>query len=139
MAADGLTTIRSSHGPKDTKNRLGAEVNARGMTIFARIDHAAGATAAGLSLPPTEVLIFGNARAGTPLMQSVQTIGIDLPLKALVWQDASGDTWVSYNDPAWLAKRYGLGPEVQGTATAMTVALHAVASAATSHRSASSE
>jgi uncharacterized protein (DUF302 family) len=87
MAAEGLTTIRSSHGPTDTMNRLEAEVKAKGMTVFARIDHAAGATAAGLPLRPTEVLIFGNAKAGTPLMQSVQTIGIDLPLKALVWQD----------------------------------------------------
>jgi uncharacterized protein (DUF302 family) len=100
MAADGLITIRSGHGPKDTMSRLEAEVKTRGMTIFARVDHAAGATAAGLSLPPTEVLIFGYAKGGTPLMQSVQTIGIDLPLKALVWQDASGATFLSYNDPA---------------------------------------
>jgi uncharacterized protein (DUF302 family) len=84
MAADGLTTIPSSYGPKDTMNRLAAAVKAKGMTIFARIDHAAGASAAGLSLRPTEVLIFGNAKGGTPLMQSVQTIGLDLPLKALV-------------------------------------------------------
>jgi uncharacterized protein (DUF302 family) len=108
MAADGLTTIPSSHAPKETMNRLEAEVKAKGMTVFARIDHAAGASAAGLSLRPTEVLIFGNAKAGTPLMQSVQTIGIDLPLKALVWQDESGKTWLSYNDPAWLAKRHRL-------------------------------
>ena len=108
MAAQGLTTIKSSHGPQETMNRLEAAVKAKGMTVFARIDHAAGASAVGLSLQPTEVLIFGNARGGTPLMQSVQTIGIDLPLKALVWQDASGDTWLSYNDPAWLAQRHGL-------------------------------
>jgi uncharacterized protein (DUF302 family) len=139
MAVEGLTTIRSSYGPKDTMNKLEAAVKARGMTVFAHVDHAAGAAAAGLTLRPTELLIFGNARGGTPLMQANQAIGVDLPLRALVWQDAAGDTWVSYNDPAWLAKRYGLGPEVQGTATAMTVALHAVASAATSHRSASSE
>jgi hypothetical protein len=85
-------------------SRLEAEVKTRGMTIFARIDHAAGATAAGLSLPPTEVLIFGNAKGGTPLMQSVQTIGIDLPLKALVWQEASGATFLSHGDPAWLCE-----------------------------------
>src|SRR3984893_759997 len=102
MAADGLTTMRSSRGPADTMNRLEAAVKAKGMTVFARIDHAAGAAEGGLSLRPTEVLIFGNAKAGTPLMQSVQTIGLDLPLKALVWQDPSGDTWLSYNDPAWL-------------------------------------
>src|SRR6516164_546572 len=99
MAADGLTTIPSSYGPKETMDRLEAEIKAKGMTVFARIDHAAGAAQAGLSLRPTEVLIFGNAKAGTPLMQSNQTIGIDLPLKALVWQDADGKVWLSYNEP----------------------------------------
>jgi uncharacterized protein (DUF302 family) len=95
MAADGLTTLQSRFRPKETVDRLEACLSARGMTVFARIDHAAGAIAAGLTLRPTEVLIFGHAKAGTPLMQAVQTIGIDLPLKALVWQDASGDTWLS--------------------------------------------
>jgi len=109
MAADGLITLRSSYGPKETMNKLETEVKAKGLTVFARIDHAAGAAEVGLPLPPTELLIFGNAKGGTPLMQSVQTIGIDLPLKALVWQDASGTTWLSYNDPNWLAKRHGLG------------------------------
>jgi uncharacterized protein (DUF302 family) len=131
MAADGLTTMRSSHGPKDTMNRVENEVKAKGMTVFARIDHAAGAAEVGLPLPPTELLIFGNAKAGTPLMQSTQTIGIDLPLKALVWQDGSGNTWLSYNDPSRLAKRHGLGDEVEATVSAMTTALEAVARTAT--------
>jgi uncharacterized protein (DUF302 family) len=132
MATDGLTTLRSSYGPGDTMDRLEAEVKARGMTVFARIDHAAGATAAGLSLRPTEVLIFGNAKGGTPLMQSDQTIGIDLPLKALVWQDASGVTWLSYNDPAWLAQRHGLASE-SGTAVGnLSAGLAAVTKAAIS-------
>ena len=131
MAIPGLTTIKSSFVPKDTMNKLEAAVKAKGMTVFARIDHAAGATAAGLSLRPTEVLIFGNARGGTPLMNSVQTIGLDLPLKALVWQDASGDTWLSYNDPAWLAKRHGVGAEAEAAVNNMTAALSAVAKAAT--------
>ena len=131
MAAQGLTTVPSSYGPKDTMDRLEAEVKAKGMTVFARIDHAAGATAAGLPLRPTEVLIFGNAKAGTPLMQSVQTIGIDLPLKALVWQNASGDTWLSYNDPAWLAQRHRLNGETQAVVGMITAALDAVAKAAT--------
>ncbi len=131
MAAQGLTTIPSSYGPKDTMDRLEAEVRTKGMTVFARIDHAAGATAAGLSLRPTEVLIFGNAKAGTPLMLSVQTIAIDLPLKALVWQDASGDTWLSYNDPAWLAQRHELSAETEVTVGMLTAALDAVATAAT--------
>jgi uncharacterized protein (DUF302 family) len=131
MAAVGLTTIRSSYGPKETMHKLEAAVKAKGMTVFAHIDHAAGATEAGLALRPTVVLVFGNAKGGTPLMQAIQTIGVDLPLKALVWQDATGDTWLSYSDPNWLATRFGLGHEVQGTVSAMAAALNAVATAAT--------
>ena len=131
MAADGLITVRSSYGPEETMNRLETEVKAKGLTVFARIDHARGAAQVGLPLPPTALLIFGNANGGTPLMQSVQTIGIDLPLKALVWQDVSGATWLSYNDPAWLAKRHGASHDVDGTVTALTGALHAFAKAAT--------
>jgi uncharacterized protein (DUF302 family) len=131
MAADGLTTLRSAHEPTETMNRLEAEIKAKGMTVFARIDHAAGAHSAGLTLRPTELIVFGNAKGGTPLMQAVQTIGIDLPLKALVWQDASGDTWLSYNDPAWLAQRHGLGHEATAPVGAMTTALGAIAKAAT--------
>jgi uncharacterized protein (DUF302 family) len=131
MAADGLTTVRSSYGPKETMSRLEAEVKAKGMTVFAHVDHAAGAGQAGLSLRPTDLLIFGNAKGGTPLMQSVQTTGIDLPLKALVWQDASGDTWVSYNDPSWLAKRHGLGREADAAIRGITAALEAVTKTAT--------
>jgi uncharacterized protein (DUF302 family) len=84
-----------------------------------------------LVLRPTELLIFGNVKAGTPLMQSIQAIGIDLPLKVLVWQDASGATWLSYNDPSWLAKRHGLGHEVEVTVSAMAAALNALAKMAT--------
>lgn len=131
MAADGLTTIRSSYGPKDTMNRLEAAVKAKGMTVFCRIDHAAGAAEVGLSLRPTELLIFGNAKGGTPLMQSIQTIGIDLPLKALVWQDASGDTWLSYNDPSWLASRHGASSGIDPTLKALSAALGTVARTAT--------
>jgi uncharacterized protein (DUF302 family) len=109
--ASGLTTIESHFGPKETLDRLETEVKAKGLTVFARIDHAAGATAVGLNLLPTAVLIFGNARGGTPLMQSNQLIGIELPLKVLVWQDTSGKTWLSYVDPSDLAKRYGLPAE----------------------------
>ena len=129
MAADGLTTVESPFGPKETIDRLEAEIRAKGMTVFARIDHAAGAAAAGLPLRPTELLIFGNAKGGTPLMQSNQTIGIDLPLKALVWQDGSGKTWLSYNDPGWLAKRHG--HQVDAAVSAMAGALDAVARAST--------
>ena len=131
MAADGLTTLQSRHGPKDTMNRLEAEVKAKGMTVFARIDHAAGAAEVGLPLRSTELLIFGNAEGGTPLMQSNQTIGIDLPLKALVWQDASGTTWLSYNDSAFLAHRHGLDGTDNTTVNAIAAALKAIASKAT--------
>ncbi|TMC25725.1 MAG: DUF302 domain-containing protein [Chloroflexi bacterium] len=134
MAADGLTTKKSSYGPREAIERLEAELSARGMTVFARIDHAAAAVAAGLSLRPTALLIFGSAKAGTPLMQSAQTIGIDLPLKILVWQDAAGSTWTSYNDPAWLAKRHAVGPEVLAAVSAMAAALDAITRAATGCR-----
>jgi uncharacterized protein (DUF302 family) len=131
MAADGLITLRSKHGPQETMARLEAEVKAKGMTVFARVDHAAGAAAVGLPLSPTDLLIFGAAKGGTPLMQSIQTIGIDLPLKALVWQDASGTTWLSYNDPDWVAKRHGLGGQAEAPLKAMGAALSAIAAAAT--------
>ena len=131
VAADGLITLRSNYAPQETMNRLETEVKAKGLAVFARIDHAAGAAEVGLSLRPTELLILGNAKGGTPLMQAVQTIGIDLPLKALVWQDASGTTWLSYNDPNWLAKRHGLGPEADATVKAMATALDATAKIAT--------
>ena len=127
MAVEGLTTVRSSYGPKETISRLEAEIRSRGMTVFVRIDHAAGAAAVGLSLRPTDVLLFGNARGGTPLMQSIQTIGIDLPLKVLVWQDAAGNTWLSYNDPHWIAKRHGLGQEAESAIGAISAALDALA------------
>jgi uncharacterized protein (DUF302 family) len=135
MATNGMTTIQSSFGPEDTMARLEAEVAAKGMTVFAHVDHAAGAAAVGLKLRPTDLLIFGNAKGGTPLMQADQTIGIDLPLKALVWQDAAGRTWLSYNDPAWLAARHGLGSEASATVQAISAALAALAQKATSSSS----
>jgi len=131
MAVNGLRTIPSKFGPKETMDRLETEVKSKGLTVFARIDHAAGAAAVGLQLRPTELLIFGNAKGGTPLMLAAQTMGIDLPLKVLVWQDASGKTWLSYNDPSWLAKRHGLDREIDASVSALTTALNALASAAT--------
>ena len=131
LATDGLITIRSSFGPEETMKRLEAEVKAKGLTVFAHVDHAAGAAAAGLPLRPTDLLIFGNAKGGTPLMQQAQTIGIDLPLKALVWQDAQGATWLSYNDPAYLADRHGVGEPSKAVVAALTGALHAIATKAT--------
>ena len=103
---EGFTTITCHAGPAESMDRLEAAIKSRGMTVFARINHAALAAGAGMTLQPTELIIFGNPRGGTPLMQTNQTIGIDLPLKALVWQDASGKTWLSYNEPRWLAQRH---------------------------------
>jgi uncharacterized protein (DUF302 family) len=131
MAADGLISVQSGFGASETVNRLETEIKSRGMTVFARIDHAAGAAEVGLSLRPTVLLIFGNARGGTPLMQANQAIGIDLPLKALVFEDASGKVWLAYNDPHWLAQRHGLSSSVNATVEAMASALNAIASNAT--------
>ena len=126
-----MITLESRFGLADTLKRFEGAVTERGMTVFAHIDHAAGAAAVGMSLRPTDLLIFGNAKGGTPLMQAVQTIGIDLPLKALVWQDEAGATWLSYNDPAWAAARHGLGPEAEAPLKAMSAALQAMARLAT--------
>jgi uncharacterized protein (DUF302 family) len=130
---DGLKTVASAFGPKDTMDRLEAAVRAKGMTVFARIDHAAGASEVGLTLRPTELLIFGKAQAGTPLMQAKQTTGIDLPLKALVWQDASGKTWLTYNDPQWIVSRHGEDAALGPIANQMAPALAALSKAATEH------
>ena len=90
MDVEGLTTLPSARSVKDTIDRLEVDVKSKGMTVFARVDHAAGAKEVGMALRPTELLIFGNARGGTPLMQAYQTMGIDLPLKALAFEDAEG-------------------------------------------------
>jgi uncharacterized protein (DUF302 family) len=112
MSENGLITIASNHSVKETLDRLEASLRGNGVTVFARIDHAAGATSADMTLPPTELIIFGQPKAGTPLMQAQQSIGIDLPLKMLAWQDANGNNWLAYNDIAWLAKRHGLGEDL---------------------------
>ena len=106
VAADGLVALKSSYPAKETMNRFEENAKQRGLTVFARIDHAAGAAKVGKTLRPTEVLIFGNPQGGTPLMECAQSVGIDLPLKALVWEDAQGQVWLGYNDPAWLASRH---------------------------------
>ena len=123
---EGLTTIQSSFGPKATMDRVEAQIQARGLNVFARIGHAAGAAEVGLPLAPTHLIIFGNARGGTPLMQSVQTVGIDLPLKILVWQEAANNTWLSYNEPRWIAQRHGVAG-VESTIDKMADLLSAIA------------
>ncbi len=108
MADEGLITIESAHPVKDTIDRVESSLAAKEVAVFARIDHAAGAALVGMSLRQTELLIFGYPKAGTPLMQSRQSIGIDLPLKLLGWQDEGGKVWLSYNDPGWIARRHQL-------------------------------
>jgi uncharacterized protein (DUF302 family) len=130
---EGLTSIESTFGPKETMDRLEAEIHQKGMNVFARIDHAAGAANVGLALAPTELIIFGNPRGGTPLMQSVQTVGIDLPLKVLVWQDAANKTWVSYNEPGWIAQRHGVAG-AESTIDKMADLLSAIAREAAGSR-----
>ncbi|PKO64716.1 MAG: hypothetical protein CVU22_23175 [Betaproteobacteria bacterium HGW-Betaproteobacteria-16] len=126
-AADGMIAVKSPHGAKATMDRLEDIVKKRGLNVFARIDHAAGATKMGKTLRPTEVLIFGNPQGGTPFMECAQSVGIDLPLKALVWEDAAAQVWIGYNDPAYLAQRHGaaqcpvvenLGKALEGIASA---------------------
>jgi uncharacterized protein (DUF302 family) len=131
MAAEGLITTSSTYSAKETMDRLEDEVKSRGMKVFARIDHAAEAEQAGLRLRPTELLIFGAAIAGTPLMQLNQTIGIDLPLKALAWEGPSGQVWLSYSDPEWLAIRHGLEDAARLTVVSMSAMLTVISRVAT--------
>jgi uncharacterized protein (DUF302 family) len=130
---EGLTTVPSNFDPKETMNRLETEIRTKGLEVFARIDHAAGATEVGLNLRPTDLIIFGNARGGTPLMQPNQTVGIDLPLKALVWQDAAGKTLISYNEPSWIAQRHGVA-NAEAVVSKMTDLLGAITATAAGHQ-----
>ncbi|MEA3157544.1 MAG: hypothetical protein QOK44_5133 [Betaproteobacteria bacterium] len=131
MKPDGLTMRLSHYGPKDTMDRLAAAVTEHGFTVLARIDHAAAAAKVGMELRPTEVLIFGNPRSGTPLMQAAKTLGIDLPLKAMVWQDGEGNTCVAYYEPKWLAQRHGVPAALNELLETMTNGLAAVVKQAT--------
>lgn len=108
FAADGMIAVKSPYTAQQTMDRLEQNVKQKGLNVFARIDHAAGAVKIGKTLRPTELLIFGNPQGGSPFMECAQTVGIDLPLKALVWEDAQGQVWLGYNDPAYLAQRHGV-------------------------------
>ncbi len=111
MAA-GVVDVASNHSVDQTVARLKGILEDRAMTLFAEIDHSGEAAKAGMTLPPTRLLVFGNPRAGTPLMQAAPTTGIDLPLKILVWQDSDGRPWISYNSPEYLQDRHGFPPEL---------------------------
>ena len=108
FADPGLTNVKSAHDVKNTADRLESVLKEKGMTVFLRINHGEGARTVGKQLRPTELVIFGNPKVGAPLMQCGQTIGIDLPQKALIWQDERGQVWLTYNDPQFLAARHGI-------------------------------
>jgi uncharacterized protein (DUF302 family) len=108
MMPEGLVITASAYGPAETMQKLIAAISEKGLGVLAHIDHAGAAAKAGMELRATDLLIFGNPKGGTPLMQANQTMGIDLPLKALVWQDGDGKTWLGYNDPGWLCARHGV-------------------------------
>ena len=122
FGADGLIAIKSPFTAKETMNRFEENAKQRELIVFVRIDHSAGAAKIGKTLRPTEVLIFGNPQGGTPFMECAQSVGIDLPLKALVWEDAQGQLWLGYNDPAFLAQRHGVGqcPAVSALSKALS-------------------
>ena len=127
MPDNGLVALQSRGSVRETLDRLLKVLAARQLTVFARIDHAAGAASVGLPLRPTEVVIFGNPKGGTALMQDHESAGIDLPLKALVFEDAGGKVWLTYNDPAWIAQRHGLGSLSAPAVKAMIALLNAIA------------
>jgi len=106
--SEKLVALESKYDVKETLDRLAAELDKRGIKVAARIDHAAGAKAIGMELPPIEVLMFGNPRLGTPLMQSAPAIGIDLPMKVLAWQDKAGKVWIGYTAPETLKARHDI-------------------------------
>jgi uncharacterized protein (DUF302 family) len=131
MSGNGLITVTSAFPVKETIDRLAAKATSLGLIVFARIDHAAGAAAVGMSLRPTELLIFGNPKGGTPLMQDRQTAGIDLPIKALAWQDAKGQVRLTINDAAWIAERHQLGASSAGAVEAIAAGMAALTRLAT--------
>ena len=130
MSEDGLITVASRFSVGETVDRLASIVTSRGMRVFARVDHAAGAADVGMDLRPTDLLVFGSPRGGTPLMQDRQTAGIDLPLKALAWEDADGRVWLTWNDAEWIAGRHGLGADSRDAVQAAAAGVAAVAAAA---------
>jgi|SRR5450755_4800871 uncharacterized protein (DUF302 family) len=130
MSDDGLVRIKSKRAVKDTIDSIEGQLAEKGIRVFARVDHAADAALIGMPLRPTLLLIFGNPKGGTPLMQSVQHIGIDLPLKMLCWQDESGDVWLSYNEMKWLGKRHQLTAAATPAIDALARLLAALAAAA---------
>lgn len=131
MSNNGLITVASRFSVGETLDRLTAALTSAGLLVFARINHASGAAEVGLELRPTELLIFGHPKGGTPLMQDKQTAGIDLPVKALAWEDEEGAVWLTYNEGAWLAARHALGTRSSDAVKAIETGLATLASSIT--------
>lgn len=110
-AVDGLVVLKSNYSVGETLDRAAALMEEKGITLFNRVPHSQGAAGVGIVLLPEELLLFGNPKLGSPLIQSQPTAGIDLPLKMLVWQDDAGQVWIAYNDPAWIAARHGISDQ----------------------------
>jgi uncharacterized protein (DUF302 family) len=109
---DGIVDKPSSHSVEETVEKLKGMLQSKGVTLFATVDHSGEAAKVGMQMPPTKLLIFGSPKAGTPLMLATPSIAIDLPLKILIWEDAQGKVWVSYNSPSYLQQRHGIPPEL---------------------------
>ena len=124
---EGMGLIASAHGVAETVRRLESLLQAKGILLFANIDFSADAARAGLSLRPERLLIFGNPKAGTPLMQQKASVGLDLPLKALVFEDAAGETWIAYNEPDYLVRRHGVEPALKANLAALIPLLETAA------------
>ncbi len=108
FAADGMINIKSKHSVTQTANKLEKILSSKGMTIFKRVKHSESAMKIGVEITPTELIIFGNPKVGSPLMKCAPTVAIDLPQKALIWQDRNQRVWISYNDPAHLKQRHNI-------------------------------
>jgi uncharacterized protein (DUF302 family) len=128
---NGLISVRSAHGVAETARRFRDVAEKAGLTVFADIDHSQNAVAAGLALKPTRLLIFGNPLGGTPLMQASRTAAIDLPFKALLWEDDGGTTWLTYNDPRWLAVRHDIDSGADAAIQAIDAGMKKLSLAAT--------
>ena len=123
---NGIIDKASNHSVDETVEKLKGILQAKGVTLFALVDHSGEAAKVGMKMPPTKLLFFGNPKAGTPLMLAAPSSAIDLPLKILIWEDARGKAWVSYNSPAYLQERHGFPPElVQNVAVVEALATKA--------------
>lgn len=131
LATEGMVVTQSAFPVSETVNRLVTALESKGMTVFARIDHASGAAKAGATLAPTELVIFGNPKVGTPLMQCARSAAIDLPQKMLVWEDDDADVWLAYNDPAYLGTRHQITESCSDVLAKVATALGNFARAAT--------